>query len=664
MPTHHLIHPPPRIVPTVCRALLVIGVCVLGSAHLGYASCDVIPSVTQSFRAAQTSIDRPFASPGDFVTMSADRCASSQALPRRQDVVVTIVFLPPHGPRNVVVLAANCADVRRRAKCRREKDVAAIRCIHASEADLQVDAASADGSQAAQVRFRFPDTTRLFGKTLTGPARIGVTSDAEPMPCELVDRKCSEASGLVACADALYANDGTCGLAPHPVFSHFTALPFPNDYQALCTGPNDACTGTAQAMQLTVDDVGNLLLPIDWTGVLVGGSEAAPSGSSLLPTLVPIARSVKATLLANAFAGSDRRLEIPSDDFLGSFSPDGRKLPPIFTPLHDPTAVGEVKLFGSADAPRTVLRLARLRCVGGVDDGKPCNGGWAGECSGGACETDRCIGGPHDGAPCRPGSNDCDAAPCDRGLFDLTDRLADPGVGAVGSVELARCDASARTPDCVTASAHDPVALDGFIESPSMFALVGEEAIAERDLNGDADVADHVVTLTDHATGDTTPIGVDGANGRAVTRLGQPPFSSPAVAVEDDLAAFLELESTQFARDENGNGSSFDTVLRVFQSRAGTAREITDPHDLVAVDPDPVIDGQSVVASNRRVFFRSRDDARLPEDTTLVSRAPAGTSNGSELRTLDVRGRSARGVPQHCDESHVGRAERHARLRC
>ena len=40
---------------------------------------------------------------------------------------------------------------------------------------------------------------------------------------------------LVACVDDFFANDGACGTAvAEPTFSHFTALPPPNDYADDC----------------------------------------------------------------------------------------------------------------------------------------------------------------------------------------------------------------------------------------------------------------------------------------------------------------------------------------------------------------------------------------------------------------------------------------------
>jgi hypothetical protein len=52
-----------------------------------------------------------------------------------------------------------------------------------------------------------------------------------------------------------------------------------------------------------------------------------------------------------------------------------------------------------------------------------------------------------------------------------------------------------------------------------------------------------VLLLHDRRTGVLQAIGANGARGRAVARVQQPPFNFPATAVEGDVAAFLESEA-------------------------------------------------------------------------------------------------------------------------
>ena len=103
--------------------------------------------------------------------------------------------------------------------------------------------------------------------------------------------------------------------------------------------------------------------------------------------------------------------------FLGSYTPEGAKLPPLFEPTADPTVVTPdvITLFGSVDAPYTILRIARRAgtcsitpksCV--LDSDCP---------SGKTCPT-TCVGGS---APA--GTHCSDDGPCSGGgrcgaLFD------------------------------------------------------------------------------------------------------------------------------------------------------------------------------------------------------------------------------------------------------
>src|SRR5438876_1167012 len=426
-------HRPPR------RRTIAIGVCctalavLLVSSRRGDAVCNVIPGTTQTFRASQTTVDRPFASPGDFVELGLD--PTCYAAPREFSTnpgnqVVTVAFTPPQGgSRNIVVLAAECGAVAPALDRCAAPGAASAHCLplNLANGDLQV-------IDSRHLRFRFPDTSPCFDPTqglpFTGPATVAITNVGDPLPLTLGSHPCSQQAGLLACVDALFAVDGTCDTTPHPLFSHFTALPFPNDYQAICTGPSATCTGRTRALQLTVDAVGDVLLPMDWSGVLVRLMENQD--------VVPVPRTVRASFLAEAFRGTGVPIGIPDDAFLGSFSPDGRKLPPIFTPLHDPTALGEVTLFGSVDAPHSVLRVARLSCAGGTQNGSPCT--TAADCPGGGCGPARCVGGSAAGQPCVKGV-DCPGGACEQGLVDLSTRLVG-GVGPIG-LPLGTCGGGA-----------------------------------------------------------------------------------------------------------------------------------------------------------------------------------------------------------------------------
>src|SRR5207244_9083471 len=95
----------------------VIGaLAVLLGARLAHGVCNVIPGDTQTFRAAQTTVNRPFAGPGDFVELGLNPLCHA-AEPRFStdhpaDYVVTLVFMPPNGgPCNPILFASDWSAV-------------------------------------------------------------------------------------------------------------------------------------------------------------------------------------------------------------------------------------------------------------------------------------------------------------------------------------------------------------------------------------------------------------------------------------------------------------------------------------------------------------------------------------------------------------------------
>src|SRR5262249_9791749 len=132
--------------------------------------------------------------------------------------------------------------------------------------------------------------------------------------------------------------------------------------------------------------------------------------------------------------------------------------------------------------------------------------------------------------------------------------------------------------------ANTPVPLESLTSgSTDVFAFTVNEAVAGKDLNGDGDQLDSVVTLRNRQTGEDEPcMGQSGCSlattpnppaplGRAVVRQQMPPFSFPAVETEGDVVAFLESEPATTpvsppnvlnpGCDENGNGDYHDTIL-------------------------------------------------------------------------------------------------------
>jgi subtilisin-like proprotein convertase family protein/Tol biopolymer transport system component len=571
------------------RLLAVLLLSVLCSGvRTAYASCNQIPGSANTFRGTLGSVNRPFAGPGDWVEVRiAPACDASPGFTATaEDYVVVIAFTPPNGPGSIVAIAADCAGLAADLQsCAARVNLHVARCVPLNDIDgsPRVTVTAQDG--IPRLRFRFPDTdSDLDGaaddRTLAGPATVAVSARGTALPCDLVTTPCSGQPGLVACIDTLFAVNGSCDRTADDTFPHFTALPPPNDYQALCTQPSPPCSGRAAEVRFAIDTAGNVLLPMDWRGILVGEG-------------VPIARLLRASASVDAFPAGGSTVHIPSRAHLASFSPEGAKLPPIFDPQS--TGDADLTLFGTADADATVLRVARRLCVGGARQDISC-----------AADAD-CPGG-HCGAP----------------LFDFSTRM----LAGAGPVVVPQNE--------YRLEAKDPVPLDALIETDQLLTFVVPEHLQERtldggsgavpghDLNQDGDTADDVIILMNRQTGEVPPIGDAQAVGRAAARVRQPPFSFPAVAAQGNLVAFLQPEPAEGFRDGNGDGDVADTLLRVFRLDGGGASEVTDGMHL-AVDAAPQVNGRSVVVSDGLVFFRQRDAAGVPRVTELASVASDGT---------------------------------------
>jgi hypothetical protein len=593
-------------------------IATLGNAGRVHAACNLIPGTEKSFSATVGATNRPYAAPGERLELRLRPCDVSPGFrPAGQDHVVTLVFEPlSGGNKRVVVLAASCAGVSL-AGCMPAGVVSAT-CVAVPSNDLatRIDVDSGD----RRFNFTFPDTDALLGPdgddvTLAGPVSVAVTPVGSPPACGLASGPCSAQSGLIACIDAFYANDGACGVAvPHGQFTHLTALPVPNDYQADCFTEDPPCTAAASSVRATLDAAGNVLIPMGWGGVLVRDGN------------VPVPRLIRTRI------ASPLPFEVPDQVFLNSFTPEGGLLPPILEPQLDPTVASPdvATFFGSVDAPYTTIRIARRHgtCAGGDRDGERCTTNV--DCKGGLCQTS-CVDAP---ATTCTVDGDCPSGACGR-LYDLA-ALAVNG----GPIVLPRavpqfcqlpphaaCASDAGCPaagdKCVTYAmeAQTPVPLDGLAASATTRTFTINEAIDGVDRNGDGDATDSVMTLSSRATGIGQPLGascgIPGTpEGRAALRISQPPFTFPAVAVENDVVAFLESESGQGGCDATGDFDDVDGILRIFRQGIGETTVATR-----AVDADPRIDGTALAVSGGRVYVRTSEPDMAAHRVQLASRS-------------------------------------------
>jgi cysteine-rich repeat protein len=575
------------LVPTLLGGLVVLFALAFPPRE-ARANCNVIPAATNDFRAALGSTNRPYASPGDVVELRV-RPAVCDArstgfvdldgdASRSDDHVVTVVFTPPgSGTPNAVVVAESCAGIDL-AACGAQLGGGSASCVAVSPA-AEPPGLAVLGSDRLQVRF--PDTDARVDaadddRTLVGPARIAVTRRGAPLPCQLATQRCTTlggdtlSNGVVACVDELFELDGTCrtGAAQRAgIFGHFTALPPPNDLERMITAP-----GTTE-VHLTTDDAGNLIVPMDYAALLlrIGGR--------------PVPLIARANAVFDAFAGGIfEKVDIPASGFAGSYSPEGVALPPVFSPLSDGSSSSDAILFGSVDAPRGIVRVARQACVGGSHEGLPCT-------SDPACEGGGTCTGP---------------------ILEVRDRYH-AGVGPVNLVA-----------GQYLAVRETPITLESVAQrqASGSFAFVVYEGFDGEDRNGDGDATDFVLTLRDRETGVLRPIGPGQAIGRAIVQVREGRFATPALESEGDLVAFLESEPGQGAGDANGNGEVADPVLRIYRLEADQATELTT--SATAADAALAFAGRVGAWLGERFFFRSAEARQAAQTTGRVSVATDG----------------------------------------
>ena len=639
-----------------------------------HAGCNLIPGTAKTFNATLGATNRPFAAPGERLELRTRPCDATAPLAGNQ--VITVVFQPLNGaPPHAVALTADAScstniDPKKAACDALLGGAGRTTCVAGAAANLQL--VNRDG--VSFLGFTFPDTDAQFGTptddlTFAGPAAIAVTAPGDPLPCGLATASCAAQTGLVACIDDFFASDGACGTAvAEPTFDHFTALPPPNNYADDCfseatTGPppNGPCTANATGLRFALDKDGNLLLPVAWQNILIPGP-------------VPIPRLLRARFK------SPLPFSIPDQVFAGSFTPEGGKLPPIFEPTIDPTGMAPdvVSLFGSVDAPYTILRIARRHgtCQGGPNAGQRCAS--ALDCPRGTCPT-TCVAAP--GTQC---GDDTDCAPGDHcgTLFDFSFlATAGPLVMPRPFIATGVCQASDTTctsspcgggDPCVSYAleAQSPIALDSLtLKTDVVRGFTTGESLDGQDRNGDGDTLDTVITLRDRQTGVGEALGAPAGcagitsspapQGRAVVEIHEPPFTFPGAALENDVLAFLESEAGENRCFENGRDvlasgdeDFADNILRVFRLGSG---EVTYGSRLRAVDAAPEIAGPPIglgrftgapawaptqrlplAVSNGRVFVRSSEASMAKRVTERASGGPGPVEANNHSRDPSV----------------------------
>jgi len=146
--------------------------------------------------------------------------------------------------------------------------------------------------------------------------------------------------------------------------------------------------------------------------------------------------------------------------------------------------------------------------------------------------------------------------------------------------------------------------LDGFAATQRFVPLSQGKSIDGKDRNGDGDIFDDVVTLSDRVSGALQPLGarlvaeLQEPMGGPLIRTSAPPFTSPALSVEGDFVAFLESEVGEKRCDETGDEDVADNLLRIFRLR----RRRNHGLPAACVDAAPKIDGSSLKISQAMCF--------------------------------------------------------------
>jgi hypothetical protein len=419
------------------RPALAAAGCTCGGddrASSAHAACNLIPAsgANSSARWAWSIGPSPARESRSSRPPACDQSAGLSA--SAADHTVTVLFTPPSGPKNAVVLTAapDCSAITPLlAACEATLGAGATAfCVSGTTAGLEV----VDQSGNRNLRFRFPDTdARCSGggdagrpcsvdgdctggacapddddRTLAGAARIVVSANGDPLPCGVAT--CAAAPGTLACIDDLFQDAGACEpRVPSRTFPAFTALPPPNQYARECVDESPPCDSLlgAQELRAAVDAGGNVLMPVVWDGI-----RAELDG-------IPAARLIEATFALPISAP-------PS--FVRSFSPEGRVLAPVFEPK---TGGAVSRCSARRIAPYTILRLARRSdvpgaCSGGANDGNVCN--TDGDCPGGTCGDAPAVGGSADGTVCH-GDVQCPGGSCGAAIFDLSGLVVGGGTG-------------------------------------------------------------------------------------------------------------------------------------------------------------------------------------------------------------------------------------------
>ena len=538
---------------------------------------------------------------------------------------MTLVFKAPDGTNRVVALANDCIGVDT-ATCGGAPGVTSAVCRAEPGLATRLDVDLGD----RRLVFPFPDTDADFAGAGRRPdaRRSGRDRrDAEGRPAAVPARdrrRCAAQSGLLACIDELYANDGACGTtAPDDVFPRFTALPVAERLRE----------PTASTSRRRAPRSRPRCAPRS-TPTATCSCRSSGGGVLTRDQGLPVPRLIRFR------TKSPLPFTVPEQVFLGSFTPEGGKLPPILEPQLDPTVADPdvftaLRLGRRAVRRRSASRAATAPASAATRDGSRCTRDL--DCRGGTCARS-CVDEP---ATLCPLGNECATGACGE-LFDLG-ALA-PTAARSSSRAPRRSSASCRRTRtaraipalcvgvgnaCVSYAleAQSPVPLDGLVASDTMRTFAFRESIDGVDRNGDGDTTDTVVTLRDRTTGvvgaldATAGCGLTaGAEGRAVQRVSRPPFTLPGARGRGRRAR-LPRERVRAERRATRTATATPPTGSCASSGSGAGE--------TALVRDRAVDGASKIDGRRsRSRAAASSSARRRPRTRRVGRQRASVADG------------------------------------
>ena len=528
--------------PYLAIAVFLTAAACPGTVHAG---CNLIPGTTKTFNAQMGSTNRPYAAPGETLEVQVRPCDTAPAGitadrdGSRRNGHLHLADRPPHAV--VLTADASCATNidAKLAACAAQLGGGVAICMPAAQSGLAI----VDRNGVNALSFRFPDTDARCSAATTTDCRASATpiapadDDCDP---DNDDHTLSGAATIAVTAPgdalAVSARDATLRRPDRPdrlrrrLLRQRRRLRHAGSARHLSALHRAAAT--ERLSRPTASTRSGRALPTRWPSCAWRSTPPAicscrsTGRESWCPGPIPIPR-----ILHSRIRSPIGPFSVPDHVFVGSFTPEGGKLPPIFEPVIDPTPMDPnvVTLFGSVDAPYTILRIGRRHgtCAGGVNDTQRCSTN--DDCPGGTCPT-TCVGDPT--MQCAT-DGDCGGnAPCGQ-LFDVSGLafnggplvLERPFTGqGICQDDGMTCggDCSITNP-CVNFAleAQTPVTLDSLVnQTDEARALVSSESVTLQDINGDnTPNSGLVVTLRDRDTETIQNIGHDAACRRVPRRV-------------------------------------------------------------------------------------------------------------------------------------------------